>query len=216
MSTKARGPFVLKGALVAIDPNTQKPTIVAFQYNPDTLRRNLQPELVGGEENDRSLAVRFKGAPVETITMDVEIDATDRLEIGESTAVSMGIYPQLAALELLLYPSSSIVMQQEAMLATGVIEIAPMVAPRTLLVWGPRRVLPVKLVTYSITEDGFDARLNPIRATVSLNMRVLNYSDLDSSNRSYADFLAYQQSMEAIAGQASIGTPEIGVSTRQF
>jgi hypothetical protein len=218
MSTRLRGPFTLKGAFVSIDPSTQAPSVIAFQYNPASLKRELKPEMVGGEEGDRSLAVRFKGAPVETISVEVEIDATDRLESGEATAVAMGIHPQLAALELLVYPQSATIISQENLLASGVIEIAPLIAPRTLFVWGTRRVLPVRLTSYSIAEEAFDGNLNPIRATVSVGMRVLNYSDLDSSNRGYSDFLAYQQSMEAIAGQTNTGLSDtnIGVDPNRF
>jgi hypothetical protein len=218
MSILQRGPFTLKGAFVSVDPNTQTPSVIAFQYNPSSLKRELKPEMVGGEEGDRSLAVRFRGAPVETISVEVEIDATDRLAAGEATALAMGIYPQLAALELLVYPQSATITSQEALLSTGVIEIAPLIAPRTLFVWGSRRVLPVRLSSYSISEEAFDTNLNPIRATVSVSMRVLNYSDLDSSNRGYSDFLAYQQGLEAVAGQTNAGlaNTNIGVNPGQF
>ncbi|MGO9265099.1 MAG: hypothetical protein ACLQBA_09480 [Candidatus Binataceae bacterium] len=216
MAIAARGPFTLKGALVTIDATTQNPTIIAFQYNPATLKRTLRPQMVGGEEQDRSLAVRFKGAPVETIAVDIEIDATDALDAADPNATTMGIYPQMFSLELLAYPQSTMIVQQEALLNAGIIEIAPIVAPRTLFVWGSRRVLPVRLIDYTIAEEAFDTQLNPIQATVSLNMRVLNYTDLDSSNRGYADFLAYQQGMEAVARQAPGGNSSIGINPRQY
>ena len=88
------------------------------------------------------------------------------------------------------------------LLSMGTMEVAPLTAPRLIFVWGPQRGLPVRINTYSISEDAFDAQLNPIRATVSLAMRVLNYSDLNSNTRDYHLFQAHQQSMEAIARQA--------------
>ena len=77
MTTRARGPHTLQGAIVASGGQLPKPQVIAFQYNPATLRRSLQPELVGGEEGDRSQAVRFKGAPVQTIEVEIEIDAAE-------------------------------------------------------------------------------------------------------------------------------------------
>jgi Contractile injection system tube protein len=199
MATKARGPNILKGALVTIDATKPTPQVVPFYYNPSSLRRSLQPQQVGGEENDRSEAIRFTGAPVQTITVEVEIDVTDQLESGDSAAMSYGALPQLSSLELLVYPSLSQISQNQSQLASGVMEVSPLTAPRTLFVWGAKRVLPVRINSYEITEEIFDAQLNPIRATLTLAMRVLNYSDLDSSNEEYHEFMTYQQNLVVLA-----------------
>jgi len=201
MTTVARGPRVQKGALVSIADGGQ-PTAIAFQYNPATVKRSLKPLMVGGESGDRSLAVRLVGAPVETITVDIEIDATDGLEAGDAIATSLGIRPQLAAMVLLIYPTSQYVNSTQAQLSSGVLEIAPNLAPRLLFVWGPQQVQPVQISSYSISEDEFDTALNPIRATVTLEMRVLTYSDLSSSNADYHQYLSYQQGLEAMAPSA--------------
>lgn len=217
MTTRSRGPRTVTGALVTVDALTQQPKAIAFQYNPATLQRTLQPQMVGGEEGDRSQAVRFTGAPVQMINVEIELDASDQLEIDDRTSVQLGIHPQLAALELLVYPRSTDVNQREQLLASGVLEVAPMTAPRTLFIWGARRVLPVRLMNYTITEDAFDAHLNPIRATVSLSMRVLNYSDLTSDNREYHQFMSYQQSMEAIVNLALTAPDQsLGVNSNQL
>lgn len=213
MTDQARGPRTLRGALVSVPQAGGSPQVIAFQYNPATLARGLQPQISGGEEGDRSMQVRFTGAPIQTIEVDVEIDATDSLEREDPVAVQFGIAPQLAALELLVYPTSTDILQRDALLASGTIEVALLPAPRTLFVWGPQRVVPVRLNSYSITEEAFDSSLNPIRATVTLAMRVLTYSDLDSSTRDYHQFLAYQQNLEQLARVAATGraTPPIGV-----
>lgn len=214
-TSRARGLQTLKGALVCIDPITSTPRVIAFTYNPETLKRTLQPELVGGEEGDRSQAVRFKGAPSEVVEVEVEIDATDLLEKDDPVTVASGIFPQLATLELLAYPRSSDVAQQQTLLAAGTMEIAPLTAPLVLLVWGRNRVVPVRINSYTISEEAFDANLNPIRASVTLSMRVLNYSDLNSSTAGYHQFLAYQQNMETRSAQSaqgsmnSIGSPAL-------
>jgi hypothetical protein len=201
MATKARGPHILKGAFVTVDPANPVPRVISFYYNPSNLRRSLQPQQVGGEEGDRSEAVRFTAAPVQTITVEIEIDATDQLQAGDPAAEQLGALPQLSALELLVYPSLAQVNQVQSQLASGVMEVSPLTAPRTLFVWGEKRVLPVRINSYEITEEIFDSRLNPIRATVTIAMRVLTYSDLDAGNPEYFEFMSYQQALNAMAAQ---------------
>ena len=180
--------------------------MIVFQYNPDALERTLQPQgSEGGEDAAAGEALRLKGPPIETIKLEAEIDATDQLETAEEPATSSGIHPQLAALEVLVYPKSATVIANTALLAAGTIEVIPPAAPLTILVWGPRRVLPVKIAEFSIAEEAHDASLNPIRARVSLSLRVLSYADLPISNPGYALFLAHQVTKEAMATAASAG-----------
>jgi Contractile injection system tube protein len=202
MASRARGPHVLNGAFVTVDPADGSPQVIAFTYNPASLRRSLQPQQVGGEEGDRSEAVRFTGAPVQTITIEIEIDATDQLQNGDPAAQAYGALPQISALELLVYPSLAQVNQVQSQLGSGVMEVSPLTAPRTLFVWGDKRVLPVRLNSYEITEEIFDTRLNPIRASATIAMRVLTYSDLDSGNKEYFEFMSYQQALLNLAAQA--------------
>lgn len=206
MPTYPHGPRILKGAIVVISEAQPQPQMIALQYNPETVTRSLQPQVEGGDQGTRSQAIRYIGAPVETIELEVSLDAVDALEQGESTAIQAGIYPQLALLELLIYPGSQQVLQNDALLATGVLEVAPMVAPLTLFVWGPNRVLPVALTSLSVREELFDTNLNPIRATLTLSMRALSYSDLAPGTRGYHLFLAYQQAKESMAAQGPIAS----------
>lgn len=218
MPTYPPGPRLLKGAIVALTESRPQPTTIAFQYNPETVKRSLQPQLVGGDEGQRSQAVRYTGAPVETIDLEVSIDAIDQLEYGDANAARTGIYPQLSLLEILTYPTSQQVIQNDLLLATGTLEVVPLTAPLTLFVWGPNRVLPVRLNTLSVSEELFDTQLNPIRATVSLTMRALSYSDLAQTTKGYNLFLAYQQTKEAMAAQGL--SPQtnsvIGVEVNRF
>jgi hypothetical protein len=178
--------------------------VIMFQYNPDTLTRTLQAQNMGGQSGDRAEATRLKGAPVETIKLDVEIDATDQLEAAETNATKLGIYPQLSQLEMLIYPKSLQVIANTVLLALGTIEIIPPIGPFTLLVWGLKRVLPVRVTDFSITEEAHDVNLNPIRAKVSVGMRVLNYNDLSILNPGYHLFLAHQIVKETMATIASV------------
>jgi hypothetical protein len=191
-------PRVISGAIVGIDPTDPKPLVIIFQYNPDSLSRTLQPQM-GAEGGDRTEALRLKGAPVETIKVDVELNAADQLDRDDRTARELGLYPVLSALEMLVYPRAQRVITNTQLLALGTIEILPPVAPLTVFVWGPNRALPVKLTEFSITEEAHDLSLNPIRAKVSLGLRVLSYSDLPLSHPGYSLFLSHQIAKEAMA-----------------
>jgi hypothetical protein len=205
MTTFPGSPRLIKGAIVGIDVFNPLASVIIFQYNPDTMTRTLQAQTVGGEGGDRSEALRLKGAPVETIKLDVEIDATDQLEKADGIATTLGIYPQLSALEMLIYPKSALVIANTALLAAGTIEIIPPTAPFTLFIWGPKRVLPVRLTEFSITEEAYDVNLNPIRAKVSLGLRVLSYNDLVLTHPGYYVFLAHQIIKEVMATVGSVG-----------
>jgi hypothetical protein len=197
-------PRTIRGALVGIDPVDPLASVIIFQYNPDTLTRTLQAQ-TGAEGGDRSEQLRLKGAPVESIKLDVEVDATDQLEKDDSRAKAMGIYPQLSALEMLIYPKSALVIANTVLLAVGTIEVIPPMAPLTIFVWGPKRALPVRLTEFSITEEAYDPNLNPIRAKVSLGLRVLSYSDLPLTHPGYSLFLAHQVTKEVMAAIGSAG-----------
>jgi hypothetical protein len=194
-------PRVMKGGIVMLDPDAGIPRgIVMLQYNPDTVTRRLQPQSAG-DQADRSEILRLKGPPVETINVVAEIDATDQLTApaDNPTAVAVGIQPQLAALEMLIYPSSVQLIANEVLTLLGTIEILPMQAPLAVFVWNPLRITPVRITGIDITEEAFDTNLNPIRAKVTLDMRVLNVNDTGFLNPAGALYMIYQIEKEALA-----------------
>lgn len=195
-------PVLLKGAIVLLDPNIGVPKgTITFQYNPDEVARSLKPQSVG-DEPDRTEIFRLKGPPIETIKCTVEIDATDQLAASNSTVVRYGIQPQLAALELLVYPSSATLIANEVLSFLGTVEILPMESALTLFVWSKTRVTPVRITDLDITEEAFDPQLNPIRAKVSLGMRVLNVNDVGFVTPAGALYMVYQAEKETLAGLA--------------
>lgn len=198
MTTFPNSPRILKGALAAFDLPNPTPTVIVFQYNPATLTRTLQAQMSGGE-GGRAAALSFKGAPVETINLDIEIDAADQLERASETTVRKGIHPQLAALELLLYPRSSLIQDNLAKLQAGIIEIVPPPAPFTLFIYGPQRILPVQISDFRVTEEAHDVNLNPIQAKVTLGLRVLSYNDFLADHPGHALFLSHQIAKEVMA-----------------
>ncbi|CAG0930514.1 hypothetical protein TFLX_01798 [Thermoflexales bacterium] len=207
-------PRLLKGGLVLIDPQTSAvQRIIALQYNPDTLTRSFQVKGVGADSGDRSEALRLKGPPVETIKLDAEIDATDQLELAAGPATQIGLHPQLAALEVIVYPTSAQLSSNNQLAQVGTLEIVAAEAPLTLFVWSKNRILPVRLTEFSITEEAFDVNLNPIRAKVSLGMRVLSIDDLSFDHKGGNLFMTYLQAKEQLAAQspnATFGTLGIG------
>ena len=203
MTTFPGSPPLLKAGLVLVDPASGAVRrVIALQYTPDTLTRTLQPQGVGGTSQNRSEALRLKGPPIETIKLDAEIDATDQLELGSGSAVEVGIADQLAALETIVYPAADALVANDALQAAGTLEIAPMESPLVLFVWGRNRVVPVRITDFSITEEAFDTALNPIRAKVSLGLRVLSVDDLGFDHRGGNVFLVYQRAKERLAGGA--------------
>ena len=204
MTTFPNSPRVLKGGIVLIDAETAAVRrIIVLQYNPDTLSRTLQPQMVK-ESGDRAEAMRLTGPPVETIKLDAEIDATDQLEFPDQngTVVEFGIQPQLAALETIVYPASSQLVSTNSLAQAGMLEILPMMAALPLFIWSKSRIVPVRITDFSITEEAFDPALNPIRAKVSLGMRVLSVTDLGFDNKGGSLFMAYQQQKEQLAGKS--------------
>jgi hypothetical protein len=198
-------PRLLKGALVSYSNPVLGviPNVILFQYNPEQLTRSLQMRLSYEPPSGAGQAVddilKVSGPPTESINLAIEIDATDQLERSNPLAVLRGIQPTLAALELLLYPKNREVLSNKARAefdGTYVPEDLPLV----LFVWGAARVLPVRLSSFTITEQAFDAMLNPILARVDLGLEVLSYKETGQDSIAHGVYLAMMVQREVLAG----------------
>ena len=199
MSSFPGSPRILKGGLVLLDPGSGLPLkIIALQYNPDSLSRSLQIQGMG-DNADRSEVLRVKGPAVETIKLEADLDITDQLEAGDVAAVANGLNPQLAELEAMIQPSSATLQSNNALASLGTLEIIPAEAPLVVFVWGRTRVTPVRVTEFSVTEEAFDTELNPIRAKVSLGMRVLTINDAGFDDRVGGLFMAHLRERERLA-----------------
>ncbi len=182
---------LLRGALIeyASDFFGPLPNLVIFQFNPDTLSRNISiPERpTGATSRETSQAGNI---PVERITLTAHFSAADKLNTGNIIAQELGIGPQLAALEKMVYPSNLIgellgeALDKigDALGLEGSDDIAKQPIPREkypqiLFIWGKTRVLPVLLESMSITEQQYDSSLNPIQAEVALGLAVASNPD---------------------------------------
>jgi hypothetical protein len=206
MSGNPLSPRLVSGGIVTMDPDTSVvQSVIALQYNPDSLSRGLQIQAVpGGADGVRVDALRLRGPAIETIKLEAELDATDQLEFPTlyPNAGKYGLHPQLAQLEMLVNPSVETLLADDSMASAGTLEIIPLEQPLTLFVWSASRVVPVRLTEFSITEEAFDPNLNPIRAKVSLGLRVLSVDDLGFNSPGGRMFLTYLTNKETLAGLA--------------
>jgi hypothetical protein len=206
MSGSPISPRLVKGGIVTMDPDTSAvQSVIALQYNPDSLSRTLQIQAVqGAQDGTRVDALRLRGPAAETIKIEAELDASDQLEFPDqnSIPVQFGLHPQLAQLEMLVNPTVETLVADDNMANNGALEIIPLEQPLTLFVWSKSRVVPIRLTDFSITEEAFDPNLNPIRAKVSLGMRVLNVDDLGFQHPGGHMFMSYLTNKEHLASQA--------------
>ncbi len=198
MTGLSSSPRLIKGALVGVDIFNPLASVVVFQYNPTTMTRRLEARAAGGE-GDPGEVSRLTGPPKETITLSVEIDAADQLEEADPTATTLGIYPSLSVLEIMLYPKSAAVIANTVLSSIGSIEVLPLEGPFVLFAWGAKRVLPVRLTSFSITEEAYDPSLNPIQAKVELSLTVLSYQDFGALHPGHSLFMAHQIVKEVMA-----------------
>jgi hypothetical protein len=195
-------PRTLSGAIVAFKLPSPVPSVIVFQYNPATLTRTLEVRTAGGGDAAGQEAFRIAGAPNETIKLDIELDGTD----SEVDDPSGGVQRQLAALEMLIAPATELVIANTILAQIGTIELIPPQAPFTLFVFGSQRILPVRIAEFGVTEDEVEPGLRPIRAKVSLGLKVLTYSDLPFTHPGFQLSLAQQVAKEAMARMATAGS----------
>jgi hypothetical protein len=215
MTGFSRSPRLVKGGIVLVKPGTRDTIldVISLQYNPDTLTRTFQVQGVG-ETTDRSQALRLKGPPVETIKVEAELDAADQLEFPDRfpDTARFGIHPQIALLESLAYPTVAQLNAENARMSGGSLTIHPMEVPLAVFVWSASRIVPVRLTDISVTEEAFDPNLNPLRAKVSLGMRVLTVLDVGFEHPAGMLYLAHQSRKERLAGKASrSGASALGI-----
>jgi hypothetical protein len=210
MSAFPGRPNLFRGALAVYSstkPGAQPSRVIAFQFNPEQLRRQLAPRVAAAPKDAgntgaaREDVLRVTGPPVETIALTIVLDASDQLEnpASNSSVAENGLHPALATLELLMYPPSLAAKKIEEQAAKGAVQVGEADVPLVLLIWGKSRVVPVKLTSFSVTEEQYDTRLNPIAAKVELGMQVLTYVEFPDDSVGREAFITYQQRKESLA-----------------
>jgi hypothetical protein len=188
----SRSPKLLKGALVEFSQRfiSSVPNVIVFQYNPENLSRTLSvwsPPEQGevGSENKVSGTAQPED-PDESFTLNLELDATDALERPDKNPQSVisGVADRIAALEMLLYPiyeGGSLLGSETQALGGGGEKGDTLTrgsVPIVLFVWGPGRVVPVRLTSFSVEEQAFSTTLYPVRAKVAVALNILKPGDL--------------------------------------
>lgn len=214
MTTFPGSPRTMMGGLILMDAAGKAVLrTVVFQYNPDSLTRSLAPRAAKAESGDRLEALRLVGPPVETYKLDIELDAADRLEHPEQNpeTIANGIAPELADLETIIVPATADLASASRLADSGTLEILPLPSPLVLLVLGANRTLPVRLTDMSIVEESFDTQLNPIRARVSITLRVLSSDDLVTGSKGAELFLGAAKRREQLAARKPPNVQALGL-----
>ncbi len=209
-----RSPKLLKGALVVFETVAPVPTnLIVFQYNPESVGRSFQA--LGGSRDPRQGGGDTAPSlpPLEAFALKVELDAADQLEQPGSNplAVAVGLHPTLAALELLLYPASSLLILNKVLSLAGSALLTPARAPLVLLVWGPARVVPVRLASISIAEQAFDTLLNPIRAEVTLSLRALTIPELRQAGPPFDTLAIVNQVAKEVLARSNLFNSAVAI-----
>lgn len=198
-----RSPKLVKAGIILLEPETARVVkMIALQYNPESLSHNY--EISGAGEGNRSEPLRLIGPPVESFTVEAFLDASDQLAEPDQNpgVVKRGIASAIAALEMLIYPESAKILANRDRANRGELEILPMEKYLTLFSWGKDRILPVRVTQFSLNEEEFSPELHPLRARISLSLRVLSIDDLGFDHRGGNLYLRYHQAKEQLAAQA--------------
>lgn len=187
----------LRGALIEFTETFPLPipNVIIFQYNPETMTHGWTPATTNpGTPGAASNPLAITGQPQETFSFTLAMDATDMIADGDAVetalATASGVYTRLAALEMLLFPTAPpggglIGSVTAALGLTGgsssnpTQQVPAAQLPTVLFVWGPGRIVPVRVTALSITEKLYDAvLLNPTHVEAQVTLRVLTQQEL--------------------------------------
>jgi hypothetical protein len=183
------------------------PNLVVFQFNPEELARTLNIPEVTTQQGCQTGQMETNQAcspPTESFTLTAKFSAADDLGKGGAMSViprAFGIGPQIAALEKMVYPAGPLTgLLGQAIDAVGSAlgvgagggerPIPRQTVPRILFIWGPTRLLPVRIKSMSITEQKFDAFLNPVQVEVQIGLEVLSLANNSNDKIGYGALTA--------------------------
>ena len=179
----------LRGAFIAYEPGgyPDDKRVIPFRFNPEALSRTVAVEAgqsTGGVEGaapgaaaepaGEASADASGGALKESFSIQIRLDFADREESVTGLDEEFGVAPEIAAIEDLLYPAET---ESEAS-SDGTEPVRPArPRPTVLLVWGRKRVLPVRIASLKIDESIYNTHLNPVRAEIEASLEVLGEAD---------------------------------------
>jgi len=227
-------PGPIRGALVSFTSSFigLMPNVIVFQFNPETIT-HAWTAAAAAETHDKDskpnpLAV--KGVPGESFSFTLAMDSNDAIADGGSNPVAAGlakvsgVYPRLAALEMLQYPTGSsgggLIGGVSASISTsglslstsggGASQTVPQSqVPTVLFIWGPQRIVPVRVTALNITERLYDSALNPSHAEAQITLRVLTPDEIvsiDGPMQQLANVAyVYTQGLRQVQAAANLG-----------
>lgn len=203
-----KSPKLLKGALIEFSHRFlfAVPNVIVFQYNPESITRKLEAWYAGGTENKQGGGEEPVNAqphdPPETFDLTLEFDAADEMEnpLTKSVAIVSGVSRRIAALEMLLYPepgdggllTSAVQSLSAALSGTVSMGAAPVPrgkVPDLLFCWGLGRIVPVRLTGFSVEEQSYSPQLSPLRAKVTIGLKILQPRNLPCSKEQSSELL---------------------------
>ena len=228
----------MKGALISFMPTFvgSLPNVIVFQYNPDTITHTWTATGRSAKMmNDKDAGTDPLAAdqvPGESFSFKLSVDSNEMIAAGNAIGAGLaqvsGVYTRLAALEMLQYPSgapalASLVGSVAASISAGGLSVSASAGasaqnapvprsevPVVLFVWGPQRIVPVRVTQLSITETMYDTLLNPIHADVSITLQVLTPELVSGINDGEMKQIAkvayaYTQGLRQVQAVANLG-----------
>lgn len=164
------------------------PLVLVFDFNPQSLTRSrtitLRTGSAPGTRGGYDFALPTETARVaqgvtvqpESFTIEILLDATDRMNDGDPIATVFGVEPELDTLRTMVEPKAQGPGGLQTLSSLGLggqrafqrSESASVL----LLVWGTH-ILPLFLTSIRITEEAHLPSLVPYRAKASLTMQVI-------------------------------------------
>jgi hypothetical protein len=179
----------LRGAFIAYEPGgyPEARRVIPFRFNPESLSRTIavqagQPGAgvegaapgAGAAPPAEGSADSSGGVVKESFTVQIRVDLADRDQSVSGLDEQFGVAPEIAAIEDLLYPAEA----DSDAASDGTEPVQPARArPTVLLVWGRKRVLPVRIVSLKVDESVYNNHLNPVRAEMEVSLEVFGEAE---------------------------------------
>jgi hypothetical protein len=228
---------VLKGALISFLPTgalgvPSLPNVIVFQINPEAITHTWTEATAPQPPSETKVKVdplAVSGVPGETFAFTLFLDANDEIADAGSNPLAAalanvsGVYPRLAALEMLQYPMGSVTagLLGQVTAANNAIGLGVSVTgssgqnvpqsqvPVALFVWGLQRIMPVRVTALTITERLYDSALHPIHAEAQITLRVLTPDEVVAVQGPMADVAktayTYSQGLRQVQAAANLG-----------
>jgi hypothetical protein len=211
------------------------PNVIVFQFNPETITHAWTeatapqpPPSTPDKPAAKVSALATTGDPGESFSFTLIMDSDQQIAdissdpIGGGLATVSGLYSRLAAIEMLQFPNKPpsgglVGGVTAAASAAGVgasaagaaqTSVPSMMVPIVLFVWGPLRIVPVRITALSVAEKMFDDLLNPTHAEATITLTVLTPDDIANVPDTLASVAqaaySYTQGVREVAALANL------------